>query len=253
MENYIELLKEAQEQLTSRDLSVSIKDLTLCPRKKVFAIIDPVPMPEHELYDYISGQAGHDVIERLFRMYPARFRCEMSIQYKNIKGRIDVYDKFLNNILDIKESKSQKILLKPFKFHEEQVKYYMAMMDSEEGQIIYQMNNFGKYFPFSIYMNTKERKLQLDKLEREAVSLQKAIEASDPLLARGIYDDDEIKWLCNRCPYLDKCKTIRGSENEKSRIEASARNTTVKLTNIELSRNKEPMKVDWVLSNHRRE
>jgi hypothetical protein len=250
MENYMELLKEAQEQLTSRDLSVSIKDLTLCPRKKVFTVIDPVPIPEHELYDYISGQAGHDVIERLFRMYPARFRCEMSVQYKNIKGRIDVYDKFLNNILDIKESKSQKILLKPFKFHEEQVKYYMAMMDSEEGQIIYQMNNFGKYFPFPIYMNTKERKLQLEKLEIEANSLQNAIEAGDPLEARAIYDDNEIKWLCNRCPYLEKCNSIRGSENEKSRIETSARKKMVQLTDIELNRNEEPMKVDSLLSNH---
>jgi CRISPR/Cas system-associated exonuclease Cas4 (RecB family) len=253
VEDYVSVLKEAYGQLTSSNNYIAVKDLTLCPRKKVYSKIDPLPMTDEEIYNYVSGQANHDVIARLFMMYPHRFRFEMEVRYSNIKGKVDVHDRLLNNIIDIKTSKSQKILLKPFKFHEQQVKYYMAMMDSEEGQILYQMNNFGKYFPFPVYMNTEERKLQLDKLEREAVSLQKAIDASDPALARGIYNDDEMKWLCNSCSYLDKCKTIRGSESEKLRIEASAIKTTVKPTYIELSGNKEPMKVDWLLSNHRRE
>jgi hypothetical protein len=165
MEEYIELLKEAQHQLTSRNKTIAVKDLTMCHREKVFSIIDPVPMTEGELYDYISGQAAHDVIERLFMIYPNRFRSEKEVQYKNVRGRIDIYDKSLNNIVDIKTSKSQKILLKPWKFHEEQVKYYMSIMDSEEGQIIYEMNNFGKYASFPIFMTADERKKQLEKLE----------------------------------------------------------------------------------------
>src|SRR5215203_5377448 len=134
MENYIEIVKEAYGQLTTGDRKrVSIKDLTMCHRKKVFTVIDPVPMTDEVLYDYVSGQAAHDVIERLFMVFPNRFRSEKELQYKNIKGKIDIYDKLLNNVVDIKTSKSQKILLKPFRFHEEQVKYYMAMIDSDEG------------------------------------------------------------------------------------------------------------------------
>jgi CRISPR/Cas system-associated exonuclease Cas4 (RecB family) len=253
MENYIQLLKDAHREITSGDESVSVKDLTFCHRKKVFSIIDPIPLSDQELYNYVSGQAAHDVIERLFMRYPNRFRSEKQVQHNNIIGRIDIYDKLLNNVVDVKASKSQNILLKPFKFHEQQVKYYMAMMDSEEGQILYQMNNFQKYFPFPIYMNTEERKLQLDKLEREAISLRKAIDSRDPSLARGIYNDDEMKWLCNSCPYLDKCKTIRASKNEKSSIEASTKKSTLQPTNIELNHNKEPMKANLLLSNHRRE
>jgi CRISPR/Cas system-associated exonuclease Cas4 (RecB family) len=253
MENYIELLKEAHREITSGGESLSVKDLTFCHRKKVFSIIDPIPLSDQELYNYISGQAAHDVIERLFLRFPDRFRFEKQVQYKNITGRIDIYDKLLNNVIDVKESKSQNILLKPFKFHELQVKYYMAMIDSDEGQILYQMNNFQKYFPFPVYMNTEERKLQLDKLEREAVSLLKAIDEADPALVRGIYNDEEMKWLCNRCPYLEKCKTIRGSENEKLWMETSARKTIVKPIDIELGGSKEPTKLDWLLLNHKRE
>jgi len=228
MENYVEILKEAHQQLTTDNKkTISIKDLTMCQRKKVFGIIDPVPMTDEELYDYISGQAAHDVIERLFMVFPNRFRSEKELQYKNIKGKIDIHDKLLNNVVEIKTSKSHKILLKPHKFHEEQVKYYMSIIDSEEGQIIYQLNNFGNYRSFPIYMNAEQRRDRLEKLEVEAKALQKAIAEEDPSLVRGIYDDNEMYWMCNKCPYLEKCKQMRllpSSDQEKVRLEAVASN-----------------------------
>jgi len=73
MEDYLAIMKEAREELMAKDNSISVKDLTLCHRKKVFSIIDPIPMTDQELYNYVSGQADHDVIERLFGMYPDRF------------------------------------------------------------------------------------------------------------------------------------------------------------------------------------
>jgi CRISPR/Cas system-associated exonuclease Cas4 (RecB family) len=210
MENYLRVLKEAQEQLISNDRTVAVKDLAFCHRKKVFSIIDPAPMTEEELYGYISGQAAHDVIGRLFRMFPNRFRMEMEVYYGIVRGKVDVYDKLYNCVIDIKTSSSQKILLKPFKFHEEQVRYYMAIQDSEDGVVIYFMNSiYGKYRVFPIYMTAQERNAQLEKLKLYATSLLKAIEVGDPSLAKGIYDDNEIKWLCNKCPYLEKCKVMR--------------------------------------------
>jgi hypothetical protein len=209
MEDYIGILKEAHEQLRSRGDSIAVRDLTLCPRKKVFSKIDPVRMTDEELYDYVSGQAAHDVIERLFMIYPERFRSEKEIQYGNVKGKIDIYDRLANNILDVKTSKSQKILLKPFKFHEEQIRYYMAISGSEEGQIIYQMEKFGKYLSFPICMTDQERMNQLEKLEYEAGLLQKAIDMKDPSLVKGIYNDADISWMCNKCPYLEKCIAVR--------------------------------------------
>ncbi len=216
MENYIDIIKDAREQLMDKDKTISVKDLTLCHRKKVFSITDPVPMSDVELYNYVSGQADHDVMERLFMMYPNRFRTEMEVRYKNIKGKIDIFDKYLNNVIDTKTSKSPKILLKPFKFHEEQIRSYMAMTDSEEGQVIYQMNHFERYHAFPIYMTAEERKSKLEKLESEAKFLLNAISAGDPSLVKGIYNDNEINWICNKCPYLDKCRSIRHHDTNVS-------------------------------------
>ena len=199
-----------------KDKTISVKDLTLCHRKKVFSITDPVPMSDVELYNYVSGQADHDVMERLFMMYPNRLRTEMEVRYKNIKGKIDIFDKYLNNVIDTKTSKSPKILLKPFKFHEEQIRSYMAMTDSEEGQVIYQINHFERYHAFPIYMTAEERKSKLEKLESEAKFLLNAISAGDPSLVKGIYNDNEINWICNKCPYLDKCRSIRHHDTNVS-------------------------------------
>jgi PD-(D/E)XK nuclease superfamily len=186
----------------------------------IVSLFDPVPMTNDELYDYVSGQASHEVIERLFMLYPDRFRTEMHVQYKNIQGKVDIFDKHLNNVIDTKTSKSQKVLLKPFKFHEEQVRSYMAMTGSEEGQVIYQMNNFGKYSVFPIYMTAEERKTQLEKLESEAKSVLNAINVSDPSLVKGIYDDSDINWMCKQCPYLEKCKSIRDSNGNTAGVAA---------------------------------
>jgi CRISPR/Cas system-associated exonuclease Cas4 (RecB family) len=209
MEPYIQIFKNGQQQSMSRESSISIKDLTLCHRKKVFSIVEPVPMTDEESFHRIFGQANHEVIQRYFMIYPERFRSEVEVQYEGVRGRIDIHDKILNNIIDIKVSKSQKILLKPFTFHEKQVRYYMAMMGSDEGQIIYEMNNFSSYRAFPIYMNEKERRRELEELRSEAQSLQKAIDASDPSLARSIYEDREINWMCNKCMWKQKCESMR--------------------------------------------
>src|SRR4051794_26678142 len=110
MQDYIKMLKEAHEQLRSRGDSIAVKDITLCSRKKVFSMIDPVPMTDDELYNYVCGQAEHDVIARLFMLNPNRFRTEMQIDYKNIKGKVDVFDKYLNSVIETKTSKMQKFL-----------------------------------------------------------------------------------------------------------------------------------------------
>lgn len=93
MEDYLAVLKEVHQQLTSRNKKVSVKDTTLCPRKKVFSFIEPLSISDEEMCRYVSGEAAHDVLVRHFMMFPDRFRSQMQIQYENVMGRIDVYDK----------------------------------------------------------------------------------------------------------------------------------------------------------------
>jgi CRISPR/Cas system-associated exonuclease Cas4 (RecB family) len=218
MEDYITLMKEAREQMKSKSGTVAVKDLTLCQRQKIFKIIDPIPMTDEEMCNYVSGQAVHDAIGRLFMMFPNRFKLEMRIQYENVKGTIDIYDKLLHIVIDVKTTKSS-IMLKPTRWDEQQLKYYMSMMDSEEGAVIYQMNNASKYLIFPILMNELQRKQHLAKLLEEARSFQHAIELEDPFLLDGVYDDKERNWLCKKCPYLEACNAIR--KNHVNQVEVA--------------------------------
>ncbi len=87
----------------------------------------------------------------------------MQIQYENVKGTIDVYDKLQHTVIDVKTTKSS-IMLRPTKWDEQQLKYYMSMVDSEEGALIYQMNLASKYLIFPIRMDELQRKQHLRKL-----------------------------------------------------------------------------------------
>jgi hypothetical protein len=121
-------MKDARQQLLlGTGDTVSIKELTLCHRKKMFSAIDPVSVTNEELYDYIVGLANHEIIQRHFMLHPERFRSEVKIQYKNVKGTIDIYDKVLNAVLDVKTSRSHRVLLKPFRFHLEQCRMLCFM------------------------------------------------------------------------------------------------------------------------------
>jgi hypothetical protein len=57
---------------------------------------------------------------------------------------------------------------------------------------------------FKVTMTEEERKRQLEKLVRETMSLQHALKANDPSLARGVYSDKELNLLCDDCPYVKK-------------------------------------------------
>jgi hypothetical protein len=60
-------------------------------------------------------------------------------------------------------------------------------------------------------MTDQQRKEQLDKLVTEMKSYRNAMEAKDPSLARGVYSDVELKWLCGDCPYLEECEQMRAA------------------------------------------
>jgi hypothetical protein len=62
---------------------------------------------------------------------------------------------------------------------------------------------------FKIMMTAQERKNQLDKLVDEANSLRLAMEARDPSLAKPVYHNPKLNWLCKDCPYQVNCKRIQ--------------------------------------------
>lgn len=212
--DYIHILKTAQEQLRPGNRKLTATSLSMCLRKTVFSVINPLPI-ENNSYDYIACQVAHDIIVRLFSVFPHRFQIEKEIHFENVSGRIDVYDKLNDCIIEVKVSASQKPILKPFKFHEEQIRDYMAIQDSQDGVIFYHMNNmYGKYRLFLIHMSIDERKIQLEKLRLHSKSVLNAIEANDASLVNGVYDDPDMEWLCSKCPYLEDCTKLRPPSKE---------------------------------------
>ena len=86
------------------------------------------------------------------------------------------------------------------------------MSNATQGYIMYQLvMHFGNapFRTFKITMSAQERKEQLDKLVDEADSLKRVMEARDPSLAKPVYADPKLNWLCKDCPYQVNCKRMQ--------------------------------------------
>lgn len=83
----------------------------------------------------------------------------------------------------------------------------MAIKDCEKGIILYIMGS-SRAQQFEVVMTEEERRKQLNKLESEACRMQKAMVSEDPSIARSVYNDKEMNWLCKNCPYKEKCRVL---------------------------------------------
>jgi hypothetical protein len=86
------------------------------------------------------------------------------------------------------------------------------MLNAPIGYMFYQclMHFENKPFiTFKITMTQSQRKDQLAKLVSESKSLDVAKKTKDPSLAKHVYFDRELNWLCKDCPYAQKCEKMR--------------------------------------------
>ncbi len=92
MDNYDIMVREAFRR--RKENGISITDLILCLRKKVFHILNLIvtTMEDEKFFKYVAGDITQKVVSQFFAFYPERFIAELEVQYKNIKGRIDIYD-----------------------------------------------------------------------------------------------------------------------------------------------------------------
>ena len=226
MGNYIDIIIEAQEILFSTDKTISVKDLAFCHRKKIFNIIDRVPMTSEELSNFTRGKIADYVIKRSFILFN-RFDFDLEVQYKKIKGIIDIYDRLAHTIIEIKTCKSFDIS-KPKKWDEEQIKNYMAMSNCGNGAIIYSVSNFSRWKQFTIQLTLEERQERLKKLDSDSQRMLKVIDLKDPSLVDGIYLDNNLNWLCRHCPYLNECQNLRPDDAKNFPKKIFSRLTSVK-------------------------
>jgi CRISPR/Cas system-associated exonuclease Cas4 (RecB family) len=207
---YIGCMQEKMEEWYSKPRDGShVTDIVMCPRQRVYRERDRLPIDAKTVSIYSAGKAIHEAIQLLYDK--RTFEREKYIEYEDIQGSVDIYDRKRNIPLEFKTTRASDIK-EPKSFHVEQLKYYMSILGAEEGYMIYQLLMHFEETPFKAFritMNANERKEQRDKLVREINSLKRAMEARDPSLARSVEKDPSLNWLCKDCPYLVNCKKIQ--------------------------------------------
>jgi hypothetical protein len=211
-EYYIHRMQEAMEEWYSKKRGEShVSDALLCPRQKVFREIDRLPIDAKSVSIYSAGKAMHEAIQLLFLSDKRTFEREKYIEYDDILGSVDIYDRRRNIPLEFKTTRSSDIK-EPKSFHVEQLKYYMAILEASEGYVLYQLlMHFGEtpFKAFRITMSAQERRNQREKLVTEINSFKRAMDKGDPSIARSVEKDPSLNWLCKDCPYLTDCRKIQ--------------------------------------------
>jgi CRISPR/Cas system-associated exonuclease Cas4 (RecB family) len=214
-EDYVSLLLQVMSKWYSKPREgTHVSDIIFCPRQKVFREIQPEPLSIRNLSMFSSGKSIHETIQLLFLSNRGRFEKEKYVEYENIIGSVDIYDQKKRVPIEFKTIRSSTIQ-KPKSFHVDQLKYYMAMLHTNTGYVLYQCLMHFEDEPFKIFrfsMSELEQERQLQKLVQEVISLDTALKLKDPSRARHIFFNMELNWLCRDCPYAIKCKQMRDSE-----------------------------------------
>ena len=211
--DYIDRLVETMEEFQSRPREgTHVSDLCLCLRQRVFREIDRLPIGAKTVSIFSAGQAIHGAVQWLFLSDRRRFEREKHLEFRGIKGSVDIYDRIRHIPLEFKSTRTSDVR-EPKSFHVQQLKWYMSMLNSSQGYILYQcLLHFGNtpFKAFKITMTAQERRDQLDKLVEEANSLKRAMEARDPS-SKPVINDPALNWLCRDCPYQVSCKRMQES------------------------------------------
>jgi CRISPR/Cas system-associated exonuclease Cas4 (RecB family) len=211
--NYLSLLRKVLKDWYSKPREGwHVTDIVMCPRRHAFTLIDPIPAApgDREVNMYSSGKSIHEAIQTLFMSNRMRFEKEKYVEYNGVQGSVDIYDKKNGKPIEFKTLRAAGIT-QPKSFHVEQLKYYMSILDAPLGEIIYQcllQFEYNPFVSFEISMTAVERHNQLGKLSDEINLLQQAIKMKNPAIARGVFLDKGMNWLCKDCPYLKNCKVI---------------------------------------------
>lgn len=168
---YIDRAIDAMEEWHSKPREgYHVSNTCLCPRLEVFRKVDRRPIGPKNVCMYSSGKAMHEAIQLLFLSDKRTIEKEKYIEYDDIQGSVDIYDRRRNTPLEFKTTRASDIK-EPKSFHVEQLKYYMAMLEASEGYVLYQLlMHFGEtpLKAFRITMNA-QRQAQREKLVKEII------------------------------------------------------------------------------------
>jgi hypothetical protein len=224
--DYTEIILKAIDQPMKIRDGVQITDLTLCPRRKIFEIVNPKQQSRQTIVRTAAGKGLHRFVQKKIKNPdPDRYEAEVPVEYKDfIYGSIDLYDKEIETVIDIKE----KVVngsweIKPLSSQEEQLKDLMAMKNVSKGALVLILVNGKEAIKqFNYYMTGEERLEQLRNLNEKGSLFLTAKNNKDPSIANYAFFDRSLNWLCHRidkktadhvwCPYYWDCMTLIARE-----------------------------------------
>lgn len=216
VETLTKSLKKKFEEDDRKGIHVS--DLTLCPRKSIFDRLEDKPLSMRDLNFFTSGRAIHDSIQILAKEN-GDYEIEKEVEKDGIIGHIDLFDK-KNNIpiecksMRVKEAKEAK------SHHIDQLESYMAMTNSKQGILLYQLLLHYDDKPFVEFEHKvtdeqleKRRQWLINRAKKYTEIIEKQL---SPMEMVGVFNDPKLNWLCRSCSHRAQCEMVESEVNELS-------------------------------------
>lgn len=220
---YLEQLQVALKNKFDTEVrsGTHVSDIIMCIRKNALRRIEPVPTTMKELNFFTSGRAIGDAIQQLSKYSAGKFIIEHEVEMDGIVAHIDLYDSEHNIPIECKSMRVKEIkpdgdgVVRPKPHHLEQIKNYMTMVDSDTGYLLYQfLMHFDEtpFAEFEVHMTKEERELQKLRMKSNQIIFERAVASKDGMIADPVIEDKTLNWLCNSCPYVDRCRQERDSK-----------------------------------------
>ncbi len=149
------------------------------------------------------GEGAHLALQRVAEKGSAIAEKEITVD--GVIGTIDLFD---GVPIEIKTVRSDDDSVRPF--HVTQLKYYMAMINSNVGILLYLMvNNRERPFRFrTVTLNDNELAEVRKEIENRAKLFNDAVSTKNPFAAPHLKKDLNLVWKCSYCKYSQKCWSI---------------------------------------------
>ena len=136
-------------------------------------------------------------IGKAIHLIPILEKNELEVSYKCVRGRVDDYE---NGIL-LEKKTVRKIPDKPLEHHVKQVEYYKFLLEH---------NGFPVNKIFIAYLDVANSKLEVFEVKpRSSEEIKREIDEKIVKLMKAItlgkLPERKFGWLCNYCPFFERC------------------------------------------------
>ncbi|MDX1371724.1 MAG: hypothetical protein R3321_04605 [Nitrososphaeraceae archaeon] len=195
-----------------------VSDITSCIRKKIFNIIDPVPLTNREVNWFQRGRSIGNVIQELAQtLSKEKYTVEKEVKSpsKILEGHVDLYNNFDKLPIELKTAAKyadELILNGPSFNYILQIAIYMALNGDKKGLLYFKLilqrsENFDH--GYEVKLSDREIDELIYEVERLAKNLKESTEKLDPKIAEFVAGNPNLEYQCEYCPYA-----IKGMCNE---------------------------------------